>query len=131
MKSRFWLSVAVAALGAGLLVTAGFAGPQSTSAAGKSEARGGTIRVDSRNDWDYIDPALAYFSHSWQIENAIQLKLMGFPDKEGAEGSRMRPEAATAFPRVSRDGRTYTFTIKSGFRFSNGAPVTAARSPVR
>jgi peptide/nickel transport system substrate-binding protein len=126
MKSRFWLSVAVAALGAGLLVTAGFAGPQSASSSGKSEARGGTIRVDSRNDWDYIDPALAYFSHSWQIENAIQLKLMGFPDKEGAAGSRMRPEAAAAFPRVSGDGRTYTFTIKPGFRFSNGTPVTAA-----
>jgi ABC-type transport system substrate-binding protein len=126
MKARFWLSVAFAAAGAGLLVTAGLAGPQSSAAPQKSEARGGTIRVDSRNDWDYIDPALAYFSHSWQLESAIQLKLMGFPDQEGAAGSRMRPEAAAGFPKVSSDGRTYTFTIKRGFRFSNGAPVTAA-----
>jgi peptide/nickel transport system substrate-binding protein len=126
MKARFWLAVVLAAVGAVLLVTAGLAGPQSAASPQKSEARGGTIRVDSRNDWDYIDPALAYFSHSWQLENAIQLKLMGFPDKEGAEGSRMRPEAAASFPKVSSDGRTYTFTIKRGFRFSNGAPVTAA-----
>jgi peptide/nickel transport system substrate-binding protein len=126
MKARFWLSVASAAVGAGLLVTAGLAGPQSSAAPQKSEARGGTIRVDSRNDWDYIDPALAYFSHSWQLESAVQLKLMGFPDQEGAAGSRMRPEAAASFPKVSSDGRTYTFTIRRGFRFSNGAPVTAA-----
>ena len=26
---------------------------------------------------------------------------------------------------ISRDGKTYTFTIKPGFRFSNGQPVTA------
>ena len=38
----------------------------------------------------------------------------------------MVPEAAAGFPKVSADGRTYTFTIRKGFRFSNGAPVTAA-----
>src|SRR5262249_48851500 len=36
------------------------------------------------------------------------------------------PEAAAGYPAVSRDGKTYTFTIRDGFRFSNGAPVTAA-----
>ncbi|MGH3130925.1 MAG: ABC transporter substrate-binding protein, partial [Gaiellaceae bacterium] len=128
MKGRFWLSIVAAAVGAGLLVTAGFAGPaaKSPQAAGKGEARGGTLRVDLRNDWDYIDPSLAYFSHSWQVENAVHLKLMSFPDREGAAGSRMTPEAAAGFPKVSANGKVYTFTIKPGFRFSNGAPVTAA-----
>jgi peptide/nickel transport system substrate-binding protein len=36
------------------------------------------------------------------------------------------PEIATAYPRVSRDGRTYTFTLRSGFRFSDGTPVRAS-----
>jgi peptide/nickel transport system substrate-binding protein len=127
MKGRLWLSIAGAAIGAGLLVSSGFAGSAGKpQAAGGGEARGGTLRVDSRNDFDFIDPSLAYFSHSWQMENAVQLKLMSFPDKEGTAGSRMQPEAAAGFPKVSRDGKTYTFTIKRGFRFSNGAPVTAA-----
>jgi peptide/nickel transport system substrate-binding protein len=127
MKGRFWLSLALAACGAGLLVSAGFAGSSaSPQASDGPQARGGTLRVDLRNDWDYIDPSLAYFSHSWQLENAIQLKLLGFPDAEGPAGSRMVPQAATGFPRVSRDGRTYTFTIRRGFRFSDGKPVTAA-----
>jgi peptide/nickel transport system substrate-binding protein len=128
MKRRFWFSVVAAAVGTGLLLAAGFASPASSkpSAAGKSEARGGTLRIDSRSDYDYIDTSLAYFSHSWQTLNATNLKLLGFPDKEGPAGSRMRPEAAAGFPTVSKDGKTYTFTIKKGFKFSNGANVTAA-----
>ena len=70
--------------------------------------------------------ALSYFSHSWQLLNATQLKLLSFPDVEGAAGSRMRPEAAAGFPRVSADGKTYTFTVKRGFKFSDGSNVTAA-----
>jgi peptide/nickel transport system substrate-binding protein len=128
MKGRFWSAIALAAVGTGLLVAAGFASPAASKpqAAGKSEARGGTLRFDSQNDFDYIDTSLAYFSHSWQILNATQLKLMSFPDVEGAAGSRMRAEAAAGFPRVSRDGKTYTFTIKRGFKFSDGSNVTAA-----
>jgi peptide/nickel transport system substrate-binding protein len=129
MKGRIWSSIVLAAIGAGLLLAAGFASPAEggSQASDRSAARGGTLRVDfTPNDFDYIDTSLAYFSHSWQMLNATQLKLISFPDKEGAAGSRMRPEAAAGFPRVSRDGRTYTFTIKRGFRFSNGAPVTSA-----
>jgi peptide/nickel transport system substrate-binding protein len=128
MKRRFWFSIVAATVGTGLLLAAGFASPASSKpqAAGKSEARGGTLRIDSRSDYDYIDTSLAYFSHSWQSLNATNLKLLSFPDKEGAAGSRMRPEAAAGLPTVSRDGKTYTFTVKRGFKFSNGANVTAA-----
>src|SRR5436189_5361467 len=34
------------------------------------------------------------------------------------------PEVASGF-KVSRGGRTYTFFFRKGFRFSDGAPVTA------
>ena len=128
MKRRFLLSIVLGTVGLGLLLAAGFASPAEggSAAPAKSDARGGTLRVDLTSDFDYIDSSLAYFSHSWQMLNATQLKLMSFPDREGAAGARMRPEAAQGFPRVSRDGRTYTFRIKRGFRFSNGSPVRAA-----
>jgi ABC-type transport system substrate-binding protein len=36
------------------------------------------------------------------------------------------PEVAAGYPALSKDGRTYTFTIRPGYRFSTGAAVTAA-----
>jgi peptide/nickel transport system substrate-binding protein len=128
MKGRFLFSIVMAAVGTGLLLAAGFAQPASSKpqAAGQTEARGGTLRLDQATDFDYIDTSLAYFTHSWQVLNATQLKLLSFPDLEGAAGSRMRAEAATGFPKVSKDGKTYTFTVKKGFKFSDGSNVTAA-----
>jgi peptide/nickel transport system substrate-binding protein len=129
MKNRFWLSAALAAVGVSLLVATAFAGAASSASAatGKHAAKGGTFRIDSTSDWDYVDPSLWYFSHSWgTIGPATGLHLVSYPDKEGAEGLRLRAEAATGMPVVAKDGKTYTFTVKKGFRFSNGAPVTAA-----
>jgi ABC-type transport system substrate-binding protein len=121
-------SIVLGTLGLGLLLAAGFASPAEggPKASDRADARGGTLRIDGTSDFDYIDTTLSYFSHSWQMLNATQLKLMSFPDREGAAGSRMRAEASAGFPRISRDGRTYTFTIKRGFRFSNGSAVTSA-----
>jgi ABC-type oligopeptide transport system substrate-binding subunit/DNA-binding beta-propeller fold protein YncE len=53
--------------------------------------------------------------------------LLNYPDSGGVEGTQLRPEVAAAMPTVSSDGRTYTFSIRRGFRFSppSNAPVTA------
>src|SRR5262245_20740371 len=127
MKKRAFASLAATALGATLVIASiGSGAASASSQTGQASARGGTLRVDSRSDFDYVGPALAYFSHSWQMEYATQLKLMNFPDVDGAAGTRLRPEAAAGFPIVSNSGRTYTFRIKKGFRFSNGTPVTAS-----
>jgi peptide/nickel transport system substrate-binding protein len=40
-------------------------------------------------------------------------------------GLRFEPELATDYPVVSRNGRTYTFTIRKDARFSTGMPVLA------
>src|SRR5205085_10270901 len=122
MHRRLWLSAIMAALGALLLVVAGFASAASSSAAKK----GGTMRLNmSGTDVDFSDPSLAYGTISWQIEFATALKLMNYPDKPPPVGSRLRPEAAVAAPIISNNGKTYTFTIRKGLRFSDGSAVTA------
>jgi ABC-type oligopeptide transport system substrate-binding subunit len=126
MQSRLMASVLAAAAGAALVAAAALGSSGGDAAATAASQRGGTIRVDIRNDFDFIDPSLSYFSHSWQLQSATQLTLMGFPDKEGDAGARMAPQAATGLPVVSKDGKTYTFTVRPGFRFSDGKPVTAA-----
>jgi ABC-type transport system substrate-binding protein len=50
---------------------------------------------------------------------------VNYPDKSGLPGTIVIPEAATALPTVSSDGKTYTFTIRKGFKFNTGEEVTA------
>src|SRR5213082_2234326 len=88
---------------------------------------GGTLNVDLTTDVDYTDTALSYLSTGWELEYATGLKLLNYPDGLGPRTSQLVPEAAAGFPKVSNNGRTYDFTIKTGFtKFSNGQPVTAA-----
>ena len=131
MQTKLVPSLAAAMLGAGLLVGASFAGSAASAGpaqAGGAEAkRGGTLRVNlSTTDFEYLDPALSYDAPGWQVLYMTNLMLLNYPDKPAPEGSRLGPDAAVGFPRVSRDGRTYTFTIRDGLRFSDGSPVTAA-----
>jgi peptide/nickel transport system substrate-binding protein len=88
---------------------------------------GGTLNVDLTTDVDYTDPALSYLSTGWELEYATCLKLMNYPDGIGPRTSQLTPEAAAGFPKVSNNGKTYDFTISTGFtRFSDGTKVTAA-----
>ena len=131
MQKKLAPALAAAVIGAGLLVGAAVAGSAPNAApakAGGSEAkRGGTLRINlSTTDFEFLDPALSYDAPGWQVLYMTNLMLLNYPDKPAPEGSRLVPDAATGFPRVSRDGRTYTFTIKPGLRFSDGSAVTAA-----
>jgi ABC-type oligopeptide transport system substrate-binding subunit len=80
----------------------------------------------STTDVDYIDPALAYGTNSWQILDASCAKLVNYPDKPGVPGTKLVPDAAVGFPTVSKDGKIYTFTIRSGWRSNTGQALTAA-----
>ena len=62
-----------------------------------------------------------------QLMYATCANLLYYPDSAGPEGTRLRPEIAAAMPTVSPDGRTYTFRIRPGYRFSppSGEAVTA------
>ena len=88
---------------------------------------GGVFRISYAigSGIDYLDPALAYTAPAWALLDTACLRLMSYPDKPSPESFRLVPEAATGPPTVSRDGRTYTFTVRKGLRFSDGKPVRA------
>jgi peptide/nickel transport system substrate-binding protein len=74
-----------------------------------------------------MDPALAYITYSFQLLYATCANLFNYPDKPGQNGSRVVPEVAQSLPERSPDGKTYTFTVRKGFRFAppSNEPVTA------
>ena len=118
MQAKRLLGIVLAISGLSLLLVA-------ASTAAPSGKRGGTVVVDMTTDVDYIDPQLSYYGETWKLEGATACKLFNWPDKEGTAGAVATPEVSQGLPLVSKDGKTYTFTIKKGFRFSNGKPVTA------
>ncbi len=128
MKGRMLASVVMTAIGASLLAVAMFASTASGAGAGSATAtakKGGSLTLVNRSDFDYVDPGLAYFSHSWNMMGATNLTLLYYPHTEGPAHNRLAG-MASPMPRVSNGGKTYVFTVKKGFRFSDGKPVTAA-----
>ena len=128
MKRRIWFSAVMALVGASLLIAATASGGTAGSASASQGAatKGGTFRILNTSDFDHVDPALAYFTHTWNLAGAIQLRMYYYPYVAGAASERIAPMAAQGMPRVSNGGKTYTITIKKGFKFSNGENVTAA-----
>jgi peptide/nickel transport system substrate-binding protein len=99
--------------------------------AAPNEDPGGIAHVNAAGDRDgeidSLDPALAYRAGSWSIEYATCAKLLNYSDRPAPAGARLEPEVAAALPAPSVDGKSYTFRIRPGFRFSppSNAPVTA------
>jgi peptide/nickel transport system substrate-binding protein len=87
---------------------------------------GGTFRVGIAGDlFDSIDPALSEFPATIPVFNATCGHPMTTLDKPFPAGRRVVPEIAKDYPKIAGDGKTYTFRIRKGLRFSTGAPVTA------
>jgi peptide/nickel transport system substrate-binding protein len=107
--------------GASLLVAASFASAGTSSHKLK---QGGIWKYGTEGASVQVDPQIAYITTAWWIEYATAAKLYNYPDKAGPAGTQLKPEVASKFT-VSRDGKTYTFTIRNGFKFSDGSPVTA------
>ncbi|HVU76545.1 MAG TPA: ABC transporter substrate-binding protein [Gaiellaceae bacterium] len=130
MRRKQLISLFMLVLGASLLVAAMAvaAASGSTARAGHAAAaKGGTLKLNESNeDFDYVDPQIAYRTDDWAMLNTVGMPLVGFPEKSGTAGTQLYPVGATAFPTVSKDGKTYTFHIRPGMKFSDGSPVTAA-----
>src|SRR6266487_2860847 len=121
MPRRLWVSLGMVVAGIVLLATAQFAGAVGASS---SFAKGGVFRVGTTGASVQVDPQLAYITTAWWLEYATAAKLYNYPDRKGPSGELLVPEVASKFT-VSNGGKTYTFFIRKGFRFSDGTPVRA------
>ncbi|GAA2145560.1 ABC transporter substrate-binding protein [Kitasatospora kazusensis] len=111
------------------LAVLGCAAMVATTAAGCASASrvvgGGSssaITMGTVNVTNVLDPAGAYDAGSWLVLNNTFQSLLQFPS--GA--TVPQPDAAQACSFTGADATTYDCTLRSGLKFSNGHPLTAA-----
>lgn len=76
---------------------------------------GGTLTVVAAGDVDFLDPGAGYYNFTYMIDFASQRTLLSWPPDETEQP---QPDLSEGEPEISDDGRTLTFTIKDGVRFS-------------
>jgi peptide/nickel transport system substrate-binding protein len=77
--------------------------------------RGGTLTVLDHEDFEHLDPGLAYFSLDYQVIRATQRPLYtNMPNTLSAPA----PDMASSSPEISSDAKTVTVHIRHGVHFS-------------
>ena len=100
---------------------------------GSSSAhRGGTLTVAVANPAatyhvglpKSLDPAYGYAA--WELLTLTNDGLVGYGRSGGADTYKVVPDLALTLPTVTDGGRTYTFQLRPGIRYSTGALVRPA-----
>ncbi len=120
------VTVGAVALAAGCGGSSSSNSTTSNSTGGSSSGMGGTLSLVAQSNPDSIDPAKAYEVESWDYLHIMYDGLMAFDEVSGANSTKVVPDLATGMPTVSDGGKTYTFTLRKGIKFSNGKPVVAS-----
>jgi YVTN family beta-propeller protein len=92
--------------------------------------RGGTlvIRADRPREGDFIgsiDFALSDYTYVYPFLRMTGDGLTAYNQASGPAGAQLVPDLATSLPTPTDGGRTYTFQLRSGIRYSTGRPVRA------
>jgi peptide/nickel transport system substrate-binding protein len=121
-----WLMSAVALVaGCSLMVAAYAVAANRTKAAPKHSQAFGTLRA-VLDTIDYLDPQQSYTAQSiWAMWNAY-IPLVTYKHVDGAAGYQIVPGLAQSLPKISNNGRVYTFTLRKGLRYSNGRAFKAS-----
>jgi peptide/nickel transport system substrate-binding protein len=100
---------------------------QAAARAAGGPVNGGTLRAAMVSNPDHLDTALAYTTETWQILSSTNDGLVTFQRTSGGGGDKIVPDLATAMPKISKSGHTYTFHVRTGVKFS--PPVSRAVQP--
>jgi peptide/nickel transport system substrate-binding protein len=97
------------------------------SACGSSNKGGtGTVTVLMGTAPNSLDPALGASLQSAEATWITYTGLVTYGHNEGQGGTVLIPGVAQSLPKVSSDGRTYTFKLRKNLVYSNGAPLKAS-----
>jgi peptide/nickel transport system substrate-binding protein len=104
-----------------LAVGVGACGSSSSSSGGT-----GPVTVLMGTAPESLDPGLGATTQSYEATWIAYTGLLTYAHASGEAGTKLIPGLAESLPTVSKDGKTYTFTLRKGLVYSSGAPVKAS-----
>ncbi len=133
-RTRWTWFVSLAMLAAGLALLAAACGGGGKKTQGTTTGAAGTsqqktfpnFRVVYGTGMDYLDPSYSYTVQGWAAMWNVYLSLLGYKHVNGPDGATLVPALATDLPQISADGLTYTLTLRSGVKYSDGTAVKAS-----
>jgi peptide/nickel transport system substrate-binding protein len=117
-----------AALTATALLTGVLAGPggsQSYASAANltASASSSSVTIDTSSPPNFLDPQLGYTTSAGEADWIVYTPLLTYAHKSGLAGTQIIPGLATALPKITDGGKTYTLTLRSGLKYSDGTAV--------
>jgi peptide/nickel transport system substrate-binding protein len=118
------IAVAAVAIAAGCGGSSGGGSSSTPAGSGPTSSggahTGGTYTILANSAFGVADPAQNYTLQEWQLlidthDGLVQFKRVG-----GTAGTALVPDLATSIPTPTDGGKTYTFQIRKGIKFSNG-----------
>jgi peptide/nickel transport system substrate-binding protein len=93
---------------------------------GTAVKEGGTVTVLMGTAPDFLDPQEGYTTQAAEPDWISYTPLLTYKHASGQDGTTIIPGLAQNLPQVSKDGKTYTLTLRKGLVFSNGQRVKAS-----
>jgi peptide/nickel transport system substrate-binding protein len=88
-----------------------------------STKTGGTLKLAATSDCDAWDPQRTYYGWCWNMQRLFTRSLVGYAKVNGAK-FELAPDLATSLGEHNADFTKWTYKLKPGLKFSNGAPIT-------
>ncbi len=121
-----------AALTATAVLSGVLAGPGSwqsyAGAANLTAASSGTssVTIDTSSPPNSLDPQEGYTTSAGEADWIVYTPLLTYAHKSGLAGTQIIPGLATALPKITDGGTTYTMTLRPGLKYSDGTAVMAS-----
>jgi peptide/nickel transport system substrate-binding protein len=97
----------------------------SSCSGGSGGKEGGTLH-GTYASFAELDPTIAYTAEGLTAMYNTYLPLLTYAHAGGEAGTEVVPALAESLPKISKDGKIYTLTLRKGLKYSDGTPVKAS-----
>ena len=124
LVQKAFVTFGALALMSSMLVAMGPVTPAGAAFTYQSKHAGGTVHLLASTAGGTLDPQVNYTLQYWQLYQASYDGLVSFEKVSGQSSFNVVPDLAVAMPTVTNSGKTYTFKLRTGIKFSNGQTMT-------